>query len=66
MKKFGIDIDDAANGIGLGKEFHKHLHTQKYYDAVNEAAKNWGCKEDTVSGLRAIAEALKNAAGAAK
>ena len=28
--------------------------------------KNWGCKEDTVSGLRAIAEALKNAAGAAK
>lgn len=64
LKEYGVDIDDAFNGIGLPKDFHKHLHTKEYYDMVNEAAENWHSYDDIVKGLKEIADDLvKKAAG---
>ena len=59
LKKFNIDIDAAENGVGLSKDIHGKLHTDKYYEAINEASKQWKTKEQAIEGLQEIGNSLK-------
>lgn len=59
LAKFKINVDDAANGVGLPNKFHQALHTNKYYDYINELAKTWKTREDAIKGLQKVAEELK-------
>ncbi len=36
LAKWGIDIDDASNGVGLPRAFHQRVHTKNYYRSVEE------------------------------
>ena len=36
LQRFGIDIDSAENGVALSKELHRSVHTQVYYQRINE------------------------------
>lgn len=58
LKNLGIDINDAANGVGLPKSFHQELHTREYYDSINAASQNWKTKEQAKDGLQDIANTL--------
>ncbi|MFO0228680.1 AHH domain-containing protein, partial [Gemmatimonas sp.] len=37
LERFGIGINDAANGAFLRSGVHARIHTNAYYDAVNSA-----------------------------
>ncbi|MCK7473642.1 MAG: AHH domain-containing protein [Rhodopseudomonas palustris] len=52
LKDLGIDINDAANGVFLPKEYHQSMHTKKYYDRVEEASEMWGTKADALRDLQ--------------
>ena len=54
LQRFGIDLDDAINGVALPKEFHQGLHTDDYYKAINEASKQWTTAEEAMKGLEDI------------
>ena len=41
LDKFKIGVDAAANGVGLPQKFHEALHTTRYYQTIEEAAKTW-------------------------
>ncbi len=64
----GIKISDAVNGVILpaAKDHagqavnHLTVHTQRYYNAVNEALVNVQVKEEAAAVLNSIGEALKN------
>ena len=58
LKKLGIDIDAASNGVALPKGVHRGVHTDAYYDAVNILAKAWKTTKQGVAGLRGIANSL--------
>ncbi len=68
LAEVGIKINDAVNGVILPatREYvgqavnHLIVHTQKYYNAVNEALANVQVKEEAVAALKAIGEALKD------
>jgi hypothetical protein len=70
LKKFGIGINDAENGVFLpanratqviaGKTIHSTLHTEEYYDAVNKALKVAETKEQVVDILRRLNQALQS------
>ena len=69
MLEFGIGINDAVNGVFLpankatqviaGKTIHSTLHTQEYYDAVNEALSGATTRQQVIDTLRTIAKALE-------
>ncbi|RME58595.1 hypothetical protein D6779_06175, partial [Candidatus Parcubacteria bacterium] len=60
LEKFGIHIDDAANGVFLPSNVHRRIHTNAYYDAVNEALKQATTKSEALQILRAIGQRLAN------
>jgi hypothetical protein len=68
MKHFGIDIDDAINGVALPKDFHRSVaHTKKYYERLEEAAKGWKSADEIKYFLKTEADYLiKEAAEMAK
>ena len=69
LQRFGIGINDAVNGVFLpankatqviaGKTIHSTLHTQEYYDAVNEALSGATTRQQVIDTLRTIAKALE-------
>ena len=66
IEKYGVDVNDAINGVFLpiGENIskaanHLTLHTQKYYDTVNEIINQVQNKEELVKVLKGIAEALQ-------
>ncbi|MBK9258447.1 MAG: AHH domain-containing protein [Polyangiaceae bacterium] len=69
LQKFGIGVDDAVNGVylpghskspnPLGKAVHSKVHTDAYYDAVNNLLKNVKTKGDVIQSLRFIAGQLE-------
>jgi RHS repeat-associated protein len=65
LKKFKIDVDSPANGVGLPKDFHASLHTKEYYDMINRMAQNWKSREEALEALRGIGNGLRAACGAA-
>ena len=67
LQKFGIDINDAANGVFLPtakdaaeSAYHPGLHTDKYYRMVTEMLSQVTSKEDVLDILSDIAEQLAN------
>ena len=67
LQKYGIDINDAANGTFLptvrdaaGEVYHPSLHTNAYYDEVNSLLAEATSKEEVIEILGYIAESLQN------
>ncbi|HGJ66212.1 TPA: hypothetical protein ENS27_12665 [bacterium] len=60
LAKFGIDINDAVNGVFLDKSFHAKLHTKEYYKMVERLLKEAKTKEEAIKILQQIAENLKS------
>ena len=65
LEKYGIDINDAANGVFLptkkgvsNSAYHPSLHKKEYYIKVNEALRNANSKEDILFILDDIREQL--------
>jgi hypothetical protein len=69
LKKFGIGINDAVNGVFLpanratqiinGETIHSTLHTKAYYEAVNEALRDATTRQEAIGILREIARSLQ-------
>jgi len=59
LKKCGIDIDDAANGARLANRFHRGLHTDEYYDAINQASRRWDDEASARQGMEELARRLE-------
>jgi hypothetical protein len=68
LAEVGIRINDAVNGVLLPatKDYagqavnHLTVHTQKYYNAVNQALANVQTREEAVAALKVIGNALLN------
>jgi hypothetical protein len=58
LTKFGIDINDVANGAFLEAGYHSELHTNKYYEEVNRRLRGINSKEKTLEVLEQISEEL--------
>jgi hypothetical protein len=59
LERFGIDINDAANGIFLPKSVHNGLaNDYRYMDAVLEDLKRATSKEDAIKILQKIGQRL--------
>ncbi len=65
LQKYGIGINDAANGVFLPtakgvaeSAYHPSLHTNMYYDVVNEMLKSAKSKDDVIDILDYIADQL--------
>jgi RHS repeat-associated protein len=62
LKQLGIDPDDIDNGVGLPPSFHQGMHTDEYYDMVNQASRGWNTPEQARQGLQEIANGLSQQA----
>ena len=67
LQKYGIDINDAANGTFLptikdaaAGAYHPSLHTNAYYDKINKLLSEATCKEDVLDILEFIGDELNN------
>ena len=70
LKKFGISINSAVNGVFLpadkateiinGETIHASLHTQPYFDAVEDALRMATTREEAADALRRIGRALQS------
>lgn len=67
LKKYGIDINAAENGVflpiqkGVSKAcYHPKLHTNAYYKRVNDMLQKARSKDDVIAILDDIAEQLLN------
>jgi hypothetical protein len=70
LKKFGIKVDDAVNGVylpgyktspnPLGKVVHGNLHTDGYYIAVEKALTGAKTQAEVIQRLRIIAWKLEH------
>lgn len=67
LQKFGISINDAANGVFLPTvkgaseaAYHPSLHTNAYYETVNELLRDAVSKEDALRILADISDGLKS------
>lgn len=63
LQNYGIGINDAANGVFLPTEQHVRLHTNSYYDAVNNALVNAKSKDEVIHILGTIKSRLKSGTG---
>jgi hypothetical protein len=59
LRDLGIGINDAANGVFLGK-VHSAIHTGDYYGAVEQALTGAKTKAEAEQILRNIGNALKS------
>jgi A nuclease family of the HNH/ENDO VII superfamily with conserved AHH len=59
LDRFGIDLDDPANGIFLPKARHDRLHGNRYYDAINRELANATTKSEAEQILQSIAQRLE-------
>lgn len=67
LQKYGVDINNAANGVFLPTvkdaaegAYHPSLHTNLYYDKVNKLLSEATCKEDVLDILEFIGDELSN------
>jgi hypothetical protein len=54
LKKFGIGVDDAENGVFLPSNVHMSVHTNSYYDTVNSALSQATTRSEAIQVLSAI------------
>ena len=67
LKKYGVDINDATNGVFLPAQkgvaegaYHPSLHTDKYYLKVNEMLQTVTSKDELLEILEELGEQLLN------
>ena len=67
MKKYGIGINDSANGVFLPTAknvakgaYHPSLHTNAYYDEINSLLSGATSKKEALEVLDYISESLQN------
>jgi hypothetical protein len=70
LQKFNIGINDVSNGVFLpanratqviaGETIHSTLHTDEYYDAVNEALESATTRQEAIAILQGIGRALQS------
>lgn len=67
LAKWGIDLDDAENGVylpqqkddcGDGEAYHPRIHTRRYYVTVNSMLQRATSREQAIATLREIARLL--------
>jgi hypothetical protein len=58
LQRFGIGIDQSANGSYLPEAFHQRLHTPDYYRAVNEFMAQSTSRQEALSRLAVIRDLL--------
>ncbi|MGX7828888.1 SpvB/TcaC N-terminal domain-containing protein [Actinokineospora sp. 24-640] len=59
LSKYGIRIDDAANGVFLTNGVHHRVHTPAYYQAVNRALGQARSKQQALQVLNNIRHRLQ-------
>lgn len=59
LKKFGIGINDAVNGVFLSQSHHRKLHINAYYEKVNDLLEAADSKEEAIEILNDIARQLR-------
>jgi RHS repeat-associated protein len=59
LRKLGIDINDAANGVFLPAAQHAALHTNAYYAAVNKALEGVTTQSQALQILKTIGQTLQ-------
>lgn len=67
LQKYGIDINDAPNGVFLptakdvsNSAYHPSLHTNAYYEKVTNLLENASSRQDVLDILKDIGEQLSN------
>lgn len=68
LRRFGVDIDDAANGVFLPSNTsvaspapgsaHSTVHTKDYYNTVNDALNSAGSRQDVLKALDRLRQRL--------
>ena len=64
LKKFGIGINDANNGVflstvkGVGGTYHPSMHTIEYYVGVNQKLRVAQSGDDVITILNKIGKSL--------
>ena len=51
MQRFGIRLDSIDNGAPLSRGFHRHVHTERYYDYVREGTSRAQTREEAIEFL---------------
>jgi hypothetical protein len=59
LSKFGIGINEAANGVFLPGAQHAALHTNEYYTAVNAALQGATTRQQALNTLQSVGQALQ-------
>ena len=59
LTRFGIDVNGAENGVYLQSNVHRGLHTNKYYEKVNELLTAASTKQDAIAILSYISSELQ-------
>ncbi len=59
LKRWGIDINDAVNGVALPPDVHPRVHTKEYMEAVLEALNKAQSREEVIWVLEDIARTLR-------
>jgi RHS repeat-associated protein len=54
LEKFGISLDDPANGIFLPAKVHNRIHTHAYFDKVNNALSQANTRGEAMEVLEAL------------
>jgi RHS repeat-associated protein len=60
LQKFGVGINDAENGVFLPMKTHYHIHTNAYYQAVEDELRLATTREEVIDVLAKIRYALMN------
>lgn len=63
LDRFGIDVNDPANGIALPGDYHDRMHTKDYYDDVNARLLEAVSREEALTILAEIAAEPRTKSG---
>jgi hypothetical protein len=58
LAKWGIGINDAANGVYLPAAYHQGLHTSQYYGTVYDMLRTATSRSEALAVLDALRQAL--------
>jgi hypothetical protein len=58
LERFGIGINEASNGVFLPSGVHAPIHTNAYYEAVNNALRQATTRQEAVQALDAIRQSI--------
>ncbi len=59
LSNYGIGISEHVNGVFHPRDPHYRMHTDDYYDAVNEMLRDATSRSDVVDALKAIKQRIR-------